>query len=80
MEFYCMVELIVGCNDMINTLLEALEVFIEPFKTMSQCMLKMCAFAGSGNVLVIQDLLHIISKNFDLKEENAKVNVSKKSV
>ncbi|KAB0793903.1 hypothetical protein PPYR_13523 [Photinus pyralis] len=50
-----------GCKDAIDTSIVALEVLAEPFKTTAQCLLKMCAYAGTGDVLIIQELLQIMS-------------------
>lgn len=41
-----------------------LEVFPDPFKSMALVTLKMCAFAGTGDVLVVQDFLHICSEHY----------------
>lgn len=42
----------------------ALEVLPEPFRSMSQQMLKMCAYAGTGNVLIVQQQLQICSEHY----------------
>ncbi|XP_075233916.1 regulatory particle non-ATPase 1 [Lycorma delicatula] len=42
----------------------ALEVLPEPFQSMAQQMLKMCAFAGTGDVLIVQEQLQICSEHY----------------
>lgn len=58
-----------GCKDGTEATNAALEVFAEPFRTISQCLLKMCAYAGTGDVLIIQELLHNVSERIVLPEE-----------
>lgn len=53
-----------GRKEAIETPTAALEVFHDPFKTMSQTVLQMCAYAGSGDVLIIQEFLHICSERY----------------
>ncbi|RWS26321.1 26S proteasome non-ATPase regulatory subunit 2-like protein, partial [Leptotrombidium deliense] len=40
----------------------------EPFKAMSKTLLDICAYAATGNVLKIQNLLHVCSEKQDVKE------------
>uniref|UniRef100_A0A8D9BU46 26S proteasome non-ATPase regulatory subunit 2 n=1 Tax=Cacopsylla melanoneura TaxID=428564 RepID=A0A8D9BU46_9HEMI len=54
-----------GKKDAIDTTLAALEVLPDPFRSMSKMMLKMCAYAGSGDVLIIQEFLHVCSEHYD---------------
>ncbi|CAH0564060.1 unnamed protein product [Brassicogethes aeneus] len=58
-----------GMKDAIDAPSMAMEVFEEPFKTTMQCMLKMCAYAGTGDVLVIQELLRIVGDKLDMPED-----------
>ncbi|XP_024941702.1 26S proteasome non-ATPase regulatory subunit 2 [Cephus cinctus] len=51
-----------GCRDMIATPSTALEVLPEPHRFASQTMLQICAYAGTGDVLIIQELLSICSE------------------
>merc|ERR1712045_446276 len=44
---------------------EALAVLPDPFKSMAMTMVDICAYAGTGNVLKIQSLLHICSEHFE---------------
>lgn len=47
----------VGRKDAIETSSEALEVFTEPFCSVSRAILNVCAYAGTGDVFMIQELL-----------------------
>lgn len=42
----------------------ALDVLPDPFRSMAQQMLKMCAYAGTGDVLVVQEQLQICSEHY----------------
>lgn len=60
-------------RDGIDAAQAAMDVFEEPFKTIMQTMLKMCAYAGTGDVLVVQELLRIVEEKIDnVKEEKPK--------
>merc|ERR1719309_984422 len=43
----------------------ALEVIPEPFRQTAVTLVEICAYAGTGNVLKIQQLLHICSDHYD---------------
>nr|NVI77482.1 regulatory particle non-ATPase 1 [Cucujiformia] len=66
-----------GKQDGADTVLAALEVIQEPFKSMATTMVDICAYAGTGNVLKIQNLLHICSEHHETsatssdKDENS---------
>lgn len=47
----------------------ALEVISEPFRSMATTMVEICAYAGTGNVLKIQQLLHICSEHYESAEK-----------
>ncbi|XP_073969023.1 regulatory particle non-ATPase 1 [Rhodnius prolixus] len=55
----------------------ALEALPEPMRSLSQHMLKMCVYAGTGDVLVIQEQLQVCSEHYPTPEEK-KENDSKK--
>uniref|UniRef100_A0A034VZH7 26S proteasome non-ATPase regulatory subunit 2 n=2 Tax=Endopterygota TaxID=33392 RepID=A0A034VZH7_BACDO len=42
-----------------------LEVLDEPYRSMATTMVDICAYAGTGNVLKIQQLLHICSDHYE---------------
>ncbi|KAL1138199.1 hypothetical protein AAG570_009891 [Ranatra chinensis] len=59
----------------------ALDALPEPMRSLSQQMLKMCIYAGSGDVLVIQEQLQICSEHYtqseDKKESDSKKDKDK---
>nr|NVI77464.1 regulatory particle non-ATPase 1 [Cucujiformia] len=58
-----------GKQDDADTILAALEVIPEPFRSMATTMVDVCCFAGTGNVLKIQELLHICSEHYEPSEK-----------
>lgn len=59
-----------GRQEEAETIQATLDVLTnEPFKAMSKTLLDICAYAATGNVLKIQQLLHICSEKRDSKEE-----------
>ncbi|XP_033207920.1 26S proteasome non-ATPase regulatory subunit 2-like isoform X2 [Belonocnema kinseyi] len=54
-----------GCRDGIEAPSAALEVLPEPYKLASQTMLQVCSYAGTGDVLIVQELLRICSEPVD---------------
>ncbi|XP_033328945.2 26S proteasome non-ATPase regulatory subunit 2 [Megalopta genalis] len=54
-----------GCRDVIEFSSVALEVLPNPYKLASQTMLQICAYAGTGDVLIVQELLRICSEPVD---------------
>jgi len=65
-----------GVRDGTEATRAALEALPEPLRSLSQQMLKMCIYAGTGDVLVIQEQLQICSEHYpspdEKKEENKK--------
>jgi len=43
----------------------ALDVIPDPFRSMATTLVEVCAYAGTGNVLKIQKLLHILSEHYE---------------
>uniref|UniRef100_A0A2K6AZ91 26S proteasome non-ATPase regulatory subunit RPN1 C-terminal domain-containing protein n=1 Tax=Macaca nemestrina TaxID=9545 RepID=A0A2K6AZ91_MACNE len=58
-----------GKGEAIEAILAALEVASEPFRSFADTLADVCAYAGSGNALKVQQLLHICSEHVDSKEE-----------
>ncbi|XP_060516372.1 26S proteasome non-ATPase regulatory subunit 2 [Cylas formicarius] len=54
-----------GKQEKIDTIIAALEVIPEPFRSMATTMVDICAYAGTGNVLKVQHLLHICSEHYE---------------
>uniref|UniRef100_A0A8D0CC95 26S proteasome non-ATPase regulatory subunit 2 n=1 Tax=Scleropages formosus TaxID=113540 RepID=A0A8D0CC95_SCLFO len=58
-----------GKGEAIETTLAALQVVPEPFRSFANTLVDICAYAGSGNVLKVQQLLHICSEHYDTKDK-----------
>ena len=56
---------LLGKQEAAEAVIAALEVIPEPFKSMSTTLVEVCAYAGTGNVLKIQHLLHICSEHYE---------------
>merc|ERR1739838_746426 len=64
-----------GKQDMIETVTELLQVVPEPFRGFATVLAEACAYAGTGNVLKIQEMLHICSDTGE-GEKNAEEDKS----
>lgn len=58
-----------GRKEAIEATSAALEVLTDPLKSLSLTVLSMCAYAGTGDVLVIQQMLHICSEHYETENE-----------
>merc|ERR1712226_86851 len=67
-----------GQQEAVEVILASLEVLDDPFKSMATTLVDVCAYAGSGNVLKIQQLLHICSTHETPKEEKDEKKDDKK--
>lgn len=67
-----------GRKDAIETFSEALEVFSEPFCSISKCILNVCAYAGTGDVFMIQELLSNSGEKVVVTDENKADDTTKK--
>jgi len=54
-----------GKQDAAEATMAALEVIPEPFRQVAVTLVEVCAYAGTGNVLKIQQLLHICSDHYE---------------
>merc|ERR1712066_1231133 len=54
-----------GKQETVETILAALEVVPEPLRSFANILVEVCAYAGTGNVLKIQQLLHICSEHYE---------------
>merc|ERR1712087_530745 len=59
-----------GKQDAAEATLSALEVLQDPFKSMAKTLVDICAYAGTGNVLKIQNLLHICSEHHEPSDKD----------
>lgn len=53
-----------------EAVIAALEVISEPFRSMATTLVDICAYAGTGNVLKIQHLLHICSEHYEVHDKS----------
>lgn len=61
-----------------EAVIAALEVISEPFRSMATTMVEICAYAGTGNVLKVQQLLHICSEHYETSSEKSDDSKDKK--
>ncbi|ESO97305.1 hypothetical protein LOTGIDRAFT_187615 [Lottia gigantea] len=67
-----------GKQDAVDATLVALEVVGEPLKSMATVLVDVCAYAGTGNVLKVQHLLHLCSEHDDAKDQETEKKDDKK--
>lgn len=71
-----------GRQEAADVVITALSVVSEPFRSMATTMVEICAYAGTGNVLKIQQLLHLCSEHYEEKQSedgsNSKNNKEQK--
>ncbi|THD19853.1 26S proteasome non-ATPase regulatory subunit [Fasciola hepatica] len=60
-----------GRQEEVEVILASLEAVSEPMKSMAHMMCDFCAYAGSGNVLKVQKLLHILSEKYEEKDKGS---------
>ena len=58
-----------GKGEAVEPMLESLKVINEPLRSFATVLVECCAYAGTGNVLKIQHMLHICSEHFEHKDE-----------
>jgi 26S proteasome regulatory subunit N1 len=58
-----------GKQEAMSATMETLKVIQEPFSQWARVMVEICAYAGTGNVLTIQKLLHICSEHYETEKE-----------
>jgi 26S proteasome regulatory subunit N1 len=56
-------------GEAVEPMLESLKVITEPLRSFATVLVECCAYAGTGNVLKIQHMLHICSEHFENKDE-----------
>ena len=61
-----------GKQEAAEATLEALKAVPDPLGKWASVLLEICSYAGTGNVLKIQNLLHICSEHYEEKEKEAK--------
>lgn len=69
-----------GKGEQVDVILESLKAIPEPLQSFATILVDVCAYAGTGNVLKIQQLLSICSEHIELdkEEKDPKEKESKK--
>ncbi|XP_055593587.1 26S proteasome non-ATPase regulatory subunit 2 [Uranotaenia lowii] len=67
-----------GRQEAAEAVIAALEIIQEPFRSMATTMVEICAYAGTGNVLKIQQLLHLCSEHYEPASSETESSASKK--
>lgn len=58
-----------GKGEQVDVILESLKAIPEPLQSFATILVDVCAYAGTGNVLKIQQLLSICSEHIELEKE-----------
>lgn len=58
-----------GKQEAVDATVETLKVVAPPFSHWASVMVDICAYAGTGNVLKVQNLLHICSEHYEDKDK-----------
>lgn len=61
-----------SCQEGADTLLDACSALPIPIRRYAEIVLRSCAFAGTGNVVVIQQFFHIVAENDEAEDAEAK--------
>ncbi|XP_076353645.1 regulatory particle non-ATPase 1 [Tachypleus tridentatus] len=61
-----------GKQEGASAVIAALEVVPDPFKSMAMTLVDICSYAGTGNVLKVQHLLHVCSEHYEHSEKEEK--------
>ncbi|XP_047474955.1 26S proteasome non-ATPase regulatory subunit 2-like [Penaeus chinensis] len=61
-----------GCQDKCEVVLSCIENLPAPFRQMTATLIEVCAYAGTGNVLKVQEMLHICTDHYDQEETKSK--------
>lgn len=67
-----------GKGEQVDVILESLKAIPEPLQSFATILVDVCAYAGTGNVLKIQQLLSICSEHIDLEKDEAKTDSKEK--
>ncbi|XP_037933073.1 26S proteasome non-ATPase regulatory subunit 2-like isoform X2 [Teleopsis dalmanni] len=60
-----------------DALIQRLEKLQQPFKSLTTTTVEICAYAGTGNLLKIQKLLHICLEHYPSKHKSCKEKIAK---
>lgn len=67
-----------GKGEQVDVILESLKAIPEPLQSFATILVDVCAYAGTGNVLKIQQLLSICSEHIELDKEESKTESKEK--
>nr|CAB3265241.1 26S proteasome non-ATPase regulatory subunit 2-like [Phallusia mammillata] len=67
-----------GKQEAVDTILMALQVVPEPLKGFASVLVEVCAYAGTGNVLKVQQMLHICTETTEKEESGGSDKTSDK--
>lgn len=67
-----------GKQEEAEATIEALSVVGSPLGKMSATLVEVCAYAGTGDVLKIQKMLHVCSEHFEVTKDDGKKDKDKK--
>ena len=67
-----------GKGEQVDVILESLKAIPEPLQSFATILVDVCAYAGTGNVLKIQQLLSICSEHIDLEKDETKADTKEK--
>jgi 26S proteasome regulatory subunit N1 len=68
-----------GKGEQVDVILESLKAIPEPLQSFATILVDVCAYAGTGNVLKIQQLLSICSEHIDIEKDETKDPKEKES-
>ncbi|CAK9297284.1 unnamed protein product [Gordionus sp. m RMFG-2023] len=70
-----------GKQDSVEVVFAGLQAVVEPIRSMTKTLVEACAYAGTGNVLKVQEFLHICSEHYesDSKKSSDTANTSSTS-
>lgn len=67
-----------GKGEQVDVILESLKAIPEPLQSLANILVDVCAYAGSGNVLKVQQLLSICSEHIEIGNETSKQDEKEK--
>ncbi|KAI9675932.1 MAG: proteasome regulatory particle base subunit [Trizodia sp. TS-e1964] len=59
-----------GCKEEVDVILETLQVIDDPMAKATHVLAEVCAWAGTGTVLKVQELLHICNDHIEENDDN----------
>lgn len=68
---------VIGTQEKSEVFVETIRSLPDPFGAMMSTLVDVCAYAGTGNVLKLQKLLHLCSEHYET-EEKKKIKKDKK--